>query len=125
MAKRAGACPYSIDAAPPTPPRCPTRLALASVGTALAVGVVCAVGLYSLDHAAAVGSAAVTQQLALIDDAAAMSAFQYQKGFVAEYLLTGNRAWLSELESTRPAFEQWLAKAHQGRRRRAAVAAPR
>ena len=90
-----------------------TRLALASMGTALAVGIVCAVGLYSLDHAAAVGSAAVTRQLALIDDAAAMSAFQYQKGFVAEYLLTGNRAWLSELESTRPAFEQWLAKAHE------------
>ena len=90
-----------------------TRLALASMGTALAVGVVCAVGLYSLDHAAAVGSAAVTRQLALIDDAAAMSAFQYQKGFVAEYLLTGNRVWLSELETARPAFEQWLAKAHQ------------
>jgi signal transduction histidine kinase len=93
--------------------RLSTRLALASVGTAVAVGFVCAVGLYSLDHAAAVGSAAVTRQLALIDDAAAMSSFQYQKGFVAEYLLTGNRAWLSELESTRPAFEQWLAKAHQ------------
>jgi signal transduction histidine kinase len=88
------------------------RLALASAGTALAVGIVCAVGLYSLDHAAAVGNAAVTRQLALIDDAAAMSAFQYQKGFVAEYLLTGNRAWLSELESARPAFEQWLGKAH-------------
>ena len=89
------------------------RLALASAGTALAVGIVCAVGLYSLDHAATVGSAAVARQIALIDDAAAMSAFQYQKGFVAEYLLTGNRAWLSELESARPAFEQWLAQAHE------------
>ena len=88
------------------------RLALASAGTALAVGIVCAVGLYSLDHAAAVGSAAVTRQLALIDDAAAMSAFQYQKGIVAEYLLTGNRARLAELESARPAFEEWLGKAH-------------
>ena len=99
--------------APSRPAALSMRLALASVGTALAVGVVCAVGLYSLDHAAAEGSAAVTSQLAVIDDAAAMSAFQYQKGFVAEYLLTGNRAWLAELESARPAFEQWLAKAHQ------------
>ncbi|HVZ72761.1 MAG TPA: ATP-binding protein [Polyangia bacterium] len=89
------------------------RLALASAGTAVAVGVVCAVGLYSLDHAAADGSAAVARQLALIDDTAAMSAFQYQKGFVAEYLLTGNRAWLAELETSRPAFEQWLAQAHR------------
>jgi signal transduction histidine kinase len=41
-----------------------------------------------------------------------MSAFLYQKGFVAEYLLTGNRAWLAELESNRPAFESWLARMH-------------
>lgn len=90
-----------------------TRLALASVGTAAAVGIVCAVGLYSLEHASSVGSAAVAQQLALVDDAAAMSAFQYQKGFVAEYLLTGNSAWLAELETSRPAFERWLARAQQ------------
>jgi signal transduction histidine kinase len=88
------------------------RLALASLGTAVAVGVVCAVGLSSLAHTSRVAREAVTQQLALIDDAAAMSAFQYQKGFVAEYLLTGNRAWLSELETSRPAFESWLASAH-------------
>ena len=88
------------------------RLALASLGTALAVSVVCAVGLYSLEHASAEGNAAVTRQLALIDDTAAMSAFQYQKGFVAEYLLTGDREWLAELESARPAFESWLARAH-------------
>jgi signal transduction histidine kinase len=37
-----------------------------------------------------------------------MSAFQYQKGFVAEYLLSGNAAWLSELNTSRPAFESWL-----------------
>ena len=35
------------------------------------------------------------------------------EGFVAEYLLTGNRAWLAELETTRPACEDWLGKAHQ------------
>lgn len=89
------------------------RLALASVGTAVAVGIVCAVGLYSLEHAAADGNAAVTRQLALIDDTAAMSAFQYQKGLVAEYLLTGDPTRLAELDASRPAFEGWLARSHQ------------
>ena len=92
--------------------RLSTRLALASLGTALAVGVVCAVGLFSLGNASAVARVAVSRQLALIDDASAMSAFLYQKGFVAEYLLTGNRAWLAELESNRPAFETWLRSMH-------------
>jgi len=89
------------------------RLALASLGTAIAIGVVCGVGLSSLENTAAVARVAVSQQLALIDDAAAMAAFQYQKGFVAEYLLSGNRAWLAELETSRPAFESWLASAHK------------
>src|SRR4051794_6270093 len=88
------------------------RLALASVGTVIAVGVVCAVGLSSLENTSAAARVAVTQQLAVIDDAAAMSAFQYQKGFVAEYLLSGNRAWLAELNTSKPAFESWLATAH-------------
>jgi signal transduction histidine kinase len=89
------------------------RLALASLGTVLAVSVVCAVGLTSLEHASADGNAAVTRQLALIDDTAAMSAFQYQKGLVAEYLLTGDPTRLAELESSRPAFEDWLARTHE------------
>lgn len=92
--------------------RLSARLALASLGTALAVGVVCAVGLFSLGNASAVARVAVSRQLALIDDASAVSAFLYQKGFVAEYLLTGNRAWLAELESNRPAFETWLTRMH-------------
>jgi signal transduction histidine kinase len=87
------------------------RFALASLGTAIAVGVVCAVGLSSLENTAEATRVAVTQQLALIDDAAAMSAFQYQKGFVAEYLLSGNAAWITELQTSKPAFESWLARA--------------
>jgi signal transduction histidine kinase len=88
------------------------RLALASLGTAIAIGVVCGVGLSSIENTAAVTRVAVGQQIAVIDDAAAMSAFQYQKGFVAEYLLTGKREWLAELETSKPAFESWLAAAH-------------
>jgi signal transduction histidine kinase len=89
------------------------RLALASLGTALAVGIVCAVGLYSLEHASADGNGAVTRQLALIDDTAAMSAFQYQKGLVAEYLLSGDPRHLAELDASRPAFESWLLRSHE------------
>ena len=93
------------------------RLALASLGTALAIGGVCAVALSSLANTGAVTRVAVTQQLALIDDAAAMAAFQYQKGFVAEYLLSGNLDRLAELETSRPAFESWLERAHTKRDR--------
>lgn len=92
-------------------PALSARLALASLGTAVAIGVVCAVGLSSLENTAEVTRVAVSQQLALIDDAAAMSAFQYQKGFVAEYVLSGNPAWLTELKTSRPAFESWLKRA--------------
>ena len=89
------------------------QLALASLGTVLAVGVVCAVGLFSLGNASAVARLAVTRQLQLADDATGMSAFLYQKGFAAEYLLTGDRRWLEDLEGSRPAFESWLAHAHE------------
>ena len=82
-------------------------------GTAVAVGVVCAVGLFSLGNTSQVAHLAVKRQLALADEASAMSAFLYQKGFVAEYLLTGDRSWLQELETSRPAFESWLAQARE------------
>jgi signal transduction histidine kinase len=41
-----------------------------------------------------------------------MNAFQCQKGFVAEYLLTDNPAWLAELQTSKAAFESWLGRAH-------------
>ena len=82
-----------------------------SVGSLMGlVGVVCGVGLYSLEHASAAGNRAVTRQLTLIDETAAMSAFQYQKGLVAEYLVTGDPTRLAELDASRPAFEAWLAR---------------
>jgi signal transduction histidine kinase len=88
-----------------------TPLALASVGTAVAIGVVCAVALSSLGNASAVARVAVTRQLALIDDAAAMRAFLYQKGFVAQYVLSGDRKWLAAPETDRPTFEVWVGRA--------------
>src|SRR5450432_3116804 len=81
------------------------RLALASVCTAAAIGVVCAVAVSSLGNASTVARVAVGRQLSLIDDAAGMRAFSYQKGFVAQYILTGDRKWLAEPEAMRPTFQ--------------------
>jgi signal transduction histidine kinase len=88
------------------------RLALASVCTAGAIGVVCAVAVSSLDNASAVTRVAVGRQLSLIDDAVGMRAFTYQKGFVTQYILTGDRKWLAEPEATHPTFDDWLAHAN-------------
>jgi signal transduction histidine kinase len=87
------------------------RLALASLGTVLAVGTVCAVGLVSLGDLSHAGRLAVTQHLELLDDAAAFNSLLYQKGFVAEYLLTRDPNWLTRLEVSRPVFETWLSDA--------------
>jgi signal transduction histidine kinase len=91
--------------------RLSARLALASLGTVAAVGVVCAVGLVSLGNLARDARASVSRELTLIDEAGAFAALLYQKGFVAEYMLTRDRAWLAQLETSRPAFELWMRQA--------------
>ena len=87
------------------------RLALASLGTVAAVGVVCAVGLVSLGNLSRDTRAAVSRELALIDEAGAVSALLYQKGFAAEYMLTRDRRRLEQLEASRVAFQEWMARA--------------
>ncbi|HEY2900907.1 MAG TPA: ATP-binding protein [Polyangia bacterium] len=87
------------------------RLAFASLGTAVAIGTVCAVGMFSLDDVWKTSSASVSRHLELLDDAAAFGALLYQKGFAAEYMLTRDRRWLAELESSRAPFERWLLQA--------------
>lgn len=89
------------------------RLALASLGWAAALAVVCGVGLVSLRNVSKVGRQAVGQQLALLNDARAFEAVLYQKGFVAEYMLTHDRAWLEQLEKSRTEVRAWLARAHE------------
>jgi signal transduction histidine kinase len=89
----------------------PGRLALASLCTAAAIAVVCVIAVKSLGDASAVARVAVSRQFALIDDAAAMRSFSYQKGFVAQYVLTGDRKWLAEPESVKTGFESWVARA--------------
>jgi signal transduction histidine kinase len=98
---------------PPRPSRLAslsTPLVLASVCTAVAMGVVCAVAVSSLGEAATSARISIGRQLALIDDAAGMRAFTYQKGFVTQYVLTGDRKWLAEPTPTQPTFEAWLAR---------------
>src|SRR5881394_1931944 len=87
-------------------------LALAAVCTAVAMGAVCAVAVSSLSEAAAGARLSVGRQLALIDDSLGMRAFWYQKGFVNQYVLTGDRKWLVDPQTAQPSFEAWLARAN-------------
>ncbi len=89
------------------------RLALASLGTVAAVGVVCAVGLVSLGNLSRDTRAAVSRELALLDEASAFSALLYQKGFAAEYMLTRDRSRLQQLEASRAAFQIWMQRARE------------
>jgi signal transduction histidine kinase len=52
---------------------------------------------------------AARADLAALEDATELEALLYQKGFVAEYFLTGDRQFLDALDRTRPEFEKWLA----------------
>ena len=92
--------------------RLPLRLALASLGWAAALAVVCGVGLVSLRDVSGVGRGAVLQQMALLNDTRAFQAVLYQKGFVAEYMLTRDRAWLEQLAKSRDEVRAWLARSH-------------
>jgi signal transduction histidine kinase len=87
------------------------RLALASISSALAVAIVCVVGLVSLRNVSSVTRAAVTRQMALLDESRVFASLLYQKGFLAHYMLTRDRSLLSQIEARRATFEAWLAAA--------------
>ena len=96
------------------PNRLTVRLTLASVGSAAAIGLVCAVALVSLRNLSTLTRAAVTRQIAVLNDTAAFQALLYQKGFAAEYMLTRDPMWLGPLEASRSTFSLWLVRAHAG-----------
>lgn len=52
---------------------------------------------------------AARADLAALEDAANLQGLLYQKGFVSEYFLTGDRHWLDELGRTRADFDRWVA----------------
>jgi signal transduction histidine kinase len=81
-------------------------------GSALTVAALLAVALVALramiaSHAST--SQAASAELAGLRDAGGLQGLLYQKGFVAEYFLTGDERWVEELKSTQPAVDKWLA----------------
>jgi signal transduction histidine kinase len=102
----------SDRARPSRPARLFAPLAIASVCTAIAVSIVCAVAVSSLSTGARNARQSVGRQLSLIDDALGMRAFATQKGFIAQYVLTGDKKWLADPQTAQPSFEAWLARAN-------------
>jgi signal transduction histidine kinase len=94
-------------------PSLSVRLALVSVCSAVAVGIVCIVGLVSLRNVSHVTRGVLTKQMALLDESRAFASLLYQKGFLAHYMLTRDRGLLTEMEARRTAFEAWLSVAWQ------------
>ena len=99
---------------PTRSPRYLLQLALASLVTAAAVAAVCGVGLVSLRDFSATTRKALTDQTALLNEASAFEALLFDKGFVANYLLTHNRQWLEQLAANRTAFQGRLERALRG-----------
>ena len=56
---------------------------------------------------------AARADLQALEDASNLQDLLYQKGFVSEYFLTGDRKWLDELGRTRADFERWVGKVTQ------------
>jgi signal transduction histidine kinase len=75
---------------------------------ALAAVAIAAVRAVEVSHRAAAESARA--DLTALEDAHELQNLLYQKGFVAEYFLTGDARWLDELRRTAPAFEEWLTR---------------
>src|SRR5690349_2030812 len=84
------------------------RALLVVVIAGLAAVSLLALRAISLSHETAARAAAT--DLAALEDAGELQALLYQKGFVAEYVLTGDQRLIDELRSATPPFEKWLAK---------------
>ena len=66
-----------------------------------------AVRSVAISHRSATDAARA--DLAALEDASNLQDLLYQKGFVSEYFLTGDRKWLDELGRTRADFDRWVA----------------
>ncbi len=76
------------------------------VAALIAIALV-AVRAIAINHRTAIAVAGA--DLDALSDAAALQGLLYQKGFVAEYFLTGDQRWLDELQRATPEFDRWLA----------------
>lgn len=92
------------------------QLALASLVSVVGLVIVCGVGVYSLQQLSGLSSAALSGEMDLFDNMEGLQSLLYQKGFVAYYMLSGDRAWLAELDRSRKDFSRWLqqARAYRG-----------
>src|ERR1700753_1874184 len=80
---------------------------LSLVTTALLLGLGgVALRSVSVSHRSATDAARA--DLDALEDASQLQALLYQKGFVAEYFLTGDRHWLAELGRSRLEFDRWI-----------------
>ena len=66
-----------------------------------------AVRSVAISHRSATDAARA--DLAALEDATNLQDLLYQKGFVSEYFLTGDRKWLDELGRSRADFDRWVA----------------
>jgi signal transduction histidine kinase len=90
------------------------QLALVSLVSILSLGALCGVGVVCLRQLSRVSSTALHGEMELFDNTEALQDLLYQKGFVAYYMLTGEREWLVQLERSRDAFARWLERAQSG-----------
>src|ERR1700761_8559255 len=82
-------------------------LSLVTTALVLVLGGV-ALRSVSVSHRSATDAARA--DLDALEDASKLQALLYQKGFVAEFFLTGDRHWLQELGRSRLEFDRWIAQ---------------
>jgi len=87
------------------------QLLVASSASLVALVAVYLVGITSLTEASDISSAALRGQVALLDDSSAFEALLYQKGYIANYMLTRDREYLDQLLQSQKEFQRWLERA--------------
>lgn len=93
---------------------------LATVAAMLGIATV-AIRWLAVEHRAALDSG--REDLAALEDAAALENLLDSKGLAAGYFLTRDPRWLEELERDRPEFQRWLTRVtHEARTEEAARA---
>ncbi len=86
------------------------KFGVLSLFTTLLLLLLAAIAVRSIAVSHRSATDAARADLAALEDASNLQALLYQKGFVSEYFLTGDRHWLDELARTRTDFDRWVAK---------------
>jgi len=89
------------------------RLALSFILSTAAMAAVCIVALVTLVDVSEQTRMAVSHEVDLLRDTVAFDAMLYQKGFVADYMLTHDPVWLRKLENSRAEFSRWIGRPTQ------------